>query len=138
MLGLMGRWAHHAIALQLAWNPSPTPNVRYYLYLGPSHGFYTNAIDCGTNLSAGIAATGVLYFAVTAYNSSGESDFSEEIAVTNVPAPLRTNLVITVAVESSPALTNVWTALSNFQFQVSNVSSNQFFRARLSAALTNQ
>lgn len=137
MLGLMGRWAHHAIALQLAWNPSPTANVRYNLYFGPAHGFYTNRLDCGTNLSINpsIQQSGVYYFVVTATNAFGESDFSNEIIATNRP-PI-TNLLISLSFESSQVLTGSWSSISNFQFQLPNPSSNQFFRARLSAALTN-
>jgi len=74
-------------ALTLAWNPnSPSDNIAgYRLYYGSESRNYTSVIDItnGTLKKISKLAKGQhYYFAVTAYNQTGqESDFSEELVV---------------------------------------------------------
>jgi hypothetical protein len=66
----------------LAWDASPDPNVAgYKLYYGTSSGNYSNTINVGkvTSYSVSGLAPGTYYFAVSAYDASGnESSFSNE------------------------------------------------------------
>ena len=79
----------------LAWNPSAGAEG-YLVYYGPSPGQYTNFVDVG-NLSqvtlAGSPNCTTSYFAVTAYNSAGESGPSNEVSswprpVVGLPSPV--------------------------------------------------
>ena len=67
----------------LSWNPSSDADViGYKLYRGSSPGQYTDSVSVGntTNYALSGLAPGVHYFAVTAYDQSGnESDFSNEV-----------------------------------------------------------
>lgn len=104
----------------LSWN-APTTNVDgspltdlagYKVYYGTSSGNYTNQTDVGnvltsqiTNLTAGIT----YYFAVTAYDTSGnESGYSNEVSKT-IPSTTQYTLTVTKSgtgtgtVTSSPA-----------------------------------
>jgi fibronectin type 3 domain-containing protein len=57
----------------------------YKIYYGTSSGNYTEVIDIGnvTSYTIGNLSSGIYYFAVTAYNTSGnESDFSNEVSKT--------------------------------------------------------
>jgi Bacterial Ig domain/Fibronectin type III domain len=81
-------------AVTLAWDANTETNLAgYKVYYGPASGLYTNTVDVGnitTNRVTGLVEGVTYYFAVTAYNSSGqESDYSAEIsyraALTNQP-----------------------------------------------------
>ncbi len=71
--------------VKLAWKPSSDTNVAgYHIYYGLNRGGYASIVDEKTNLTAmiaGLAPGLTYYFAVRAYDASGnESAFSEEIA----------------------------------------------------------
>lgn len=71
-----------AAEVTLQWNPS-TEATGYVLHYGIESEFYGNSIDVGRNLQhtvTGLDNSQMYYFAVTAYNEFGESDFSEEIS----------------------------------------------------------
>ena len=71
----------------LAWDAS-SGATGYRVYWGPSSGNYTNSQDVGNNtttLLTNVANCTDTFFAVTAYNSAGESGYSNEIA--NWPRP---------------------------------------------------
>jgi hypothetical protein len=80
-------------SVTLAWN-APTTNtdgnpltdlVGYKLHYGTSSGNYTRVIDVGNVETYKIEGlqSGTYYFAVTAYNTSGnESDYSNEVSKT--------------------------------------------------------
>jgi hypothetical protein len=72
------------ITVHLAWDPSPDTNVAgYYIYAGPSSGFYTSRIDVGnvTNATIGPLNAGqTYYFTASAYTTNGvESLPSNEV-----------------------------------------------------------
>ena len=92
--GLLGMAALPPVnsGVTLAWNPSVTPGVAgYRLYYGTASHNYTRSLIAGnaTTLSVSRFQPGITYyFAVTAYNASGdESDFSNEAAYTFPIAP---------------------------------------------------
>lgn len=79
--------------ITLAWDPSGSTNVAgYILYRGDVSGAYTvsNAFPGSvTGATVSGLATGIHYFAVTAYAADGtESDFSNELIVTNTGSAL--------------------------------------------------
>ena len=80
-----------AAEVTLQWGPS-TKATGYKLHYGNESKFYQNSIDVGLNLQhtlMGLDNNQMYYFAVTAYNEFGESDFSEEIHYTpGIPALL--------------------------------------------------
>ena len=59
----------------LTWNASPTSGVGYHIWYGTASGQYTTEFDAGPNLDYDVTdlAPGAYYFAVTAYDSGGES-----------------------------------------------------------------
>ena len=70
-------------SIKLAWDASPTAGVSYRVYWGTQSGTYTNQQDVGTATSctvSGLATPYTYYFAITAYNTDGESAFSNEIS----------------------------------------------------------
>ena len=75
----------------LTWETSSTPNTSgYHLYYGTASRTYTQDVDAGTNTFWVFAVTNIApvgYFAATTYEDYGgnylESDFSNEVAVTN-------------------------------------------------------
>jgi Fibronectin type III domain len=79
------------LALILAWDPSPTPGVKYRLYYGPNSGQQTIFEDDITsttwevkNLPPGVP----IYFVVRAYIGVQESGPSNEVVYTqSVPTP---------------------------------------------------
>ena len=88
MLGLVLLWAvaDRGQAATLAWDPS-SGATGYKLYSGSSSKTYTNVTDVGnvtSNVVAGLVLGRTYFFAVTAYDSGGESDFSNEISYTPV------------------------------------------------------
>ncbi|MDB6057921.1 MAG: fibronectin type domain protein, partial [Verrucomicrobiales bacterium] len=66
--------------INLAWDATSDPTVvGYYIYYGPSPGFYTDRFDAGTNLSftTPVLPDGVYYFSATSRTAQGvESDFA--------------------------------------------------------------
>ena len=75
----------YAGQLQLAWDPSPSPDVTgYMLYYGPTSGGYTQSIDMGNvteYIDYNLIDGQTYYFAVTAYDSYGDqSDYSNEVS----------------------------------------------------------
>jgi Bacterial Ig domain/Fibronectin type III domain len=85
-LTLMGSLAH-AVDVQLAWDPSPSPQVTgYQLYYGTASGSYSVHVDTGpvtTAALSGLAVGQTYYFAATAYDSArNESPFSNEVRYT--------------------------------------------------------
>jgi hypothetical protein len=79
------------LAVTLAWDPSPTPNVNCRLYYGSNSGQQTIFVDAGTSMVAEVKdlPPGIpIYFVVRAYNASGESGPSNEVVYTQpVPTP---------------------------------------------------
>jgi len=71
-----------ASVVTIAWDASD-PNVAgYRLHYGSASRVYSSAIDVGPGTSCALSnliAGATYFFAVTAYNSLGESAFSEEI-----------------------------------------------------------
>ena len=75
--------AQAATTLSLAWNASAEPVTGYALYRGTTSGQYTQSADVGKNVTATVTPTTinrVYYFVVKAYNSSGMSAPSTEVA----------------------------------------------------------
>ncbi len=70
----------------LTWNAvTGTPVSGYKVYVGEAPGSYTRTINVGTVTSSTVNSLTVgrmYYFAVTAYNSAGESDPSNEVSKT--------------------------------------------------------
>jgi len=64
----------------LAWDPV-SGVTGYKVYFGPLSHSYTNAVDVGNVTTSTVPAEVLLprWYAVTAYNASGESDFSTEL-----------------------------------------------------------
>lgn len=82
-----------AARVGLAWNASESSGestaTGYKAYWGPTPGGpYPNSVDVGNELTTMIPniGEGWTYFVVTAYNSSGESGYSNEASV-NIPSP---------------------------------------------------
>lgn len=82
---------NHAASVQLRWNAPTIPVDGYKVYYGLSSGDYDVTLDVGHALS--VAISGLFdgltyYFAVTAYDTSGqESAFSNEVRTPLAPAP---------------------------------------------------
>jgi hypothetical protein len=70
--------------IRLGWDPNPEPDVAgYRLYYGTASGTYTHRINVGnatTYTAHGLSYGATYYFAVTAYNQSGESGYSNEVS----------------------------------------------------------
>ena len=87
-------------SVTMAWGTSPSPGVTgYRLYYGGVSGNYANSVVLGnvtTSVVSGLASGVTYYFAVTAYNASGqESPLSKEISY--VPGVPGVQLLITPA-----------------------------------------
>jgi hypothetical protein len=72
-----------AVDVQLAWDPSPSPQATgYLLYYGTASGQYSESVDTGQATTAalsGLQAGQTYYFAVLAYDAAGDySPFSNE------------------------------------------------------------
>lgn len=75
-----------AYDVTLSWDPNTEPDLAgYKVYYGTSSHNYTETIDVGNTTTYQITglSEGTYYFAVTAYDTSGnESDFSDEVSKT--------------------------------------------------------
>jgi len=83
--------AANAAQVSLAWNENPEPNITgYQMHYGTTSGNYDHSVDVGNHTSctiSGIKTDRDYYFATTAYNEIGESDFSEEIVYRSSSEP---------------------------------------------------
>jgi len=121
----------------LAWDAS-VGATGYKIYKGPSTRNYTNVYDAGSNqiytVRGGFAYGQRIYFAATAYNLVGESDFSQEVSwlapsLPESPTSLRTtNALLKVSVETAPAPGGPWSPLTTLS---TITSSPGFFRSRI-------
>lgn len=76
-------------AVTLKWQPSVNA-AGYTVKYGNSSGSYTETVDAGNALArtmTGLTNDETYYFAVTAYNSTGESEVSNETSATLSPPP---------------------------------------------------
>ena len=85
LLGLPA--AATAGSVSLAWDPNTETDLAgYQLYYGQSSGNYQFTVDVGNQTTytlSGLADGQTYYFAVTAYDTSGnESNFSSEVSTT--------------------------------------------------------
>jgi Bacterial Ig domain len=112
-----------ALAISLAWNAS-TGAIGYRVYYGQVSQTYETSVDAGPALQASIGGLtpGTYYFAATAYNTTGESPFSNEVSavisagdttppVVQITAPLdgaivarRTRITIQVSAEDASGI----------------------------------
>ena len=81
-----------AAQVQLAWDPSPGPDVKgYKVYYGTASQSYSYTVNMGLSTAcvvAGLQDGTPYYFATTAYNSSlVESVFSNEVSYAGGPPP---------------------------------------------------
>jgi hypothetical protein len=79
----MRRWLYllgMAATINLAWEASQGA-TSYRVYYGRSSGHYQTVLDVGPaiTVSVGGLSGGHYYFAVTAINDAGESDYSNEV-----------------------------------------------------------
>ena len=80
----------NACSVVLLWDPydpasGTSAPTGYRAYYGPTPSGYTNSTDVGMNVTHSISnltAGNTYYFAVTAYNSAGESPYSNEVSKT--------------------------------------------------------
>jgi len=74
-------WADASV--NLTWNAS-SGATGYRLHYGQSHGVYDTSIDVGpsttASLNGSLTVDATYFFAATAYNSAGESDYSNEVS----------------------------------------------------------
>ena len=72
-----------AATVTVSWDANTEPDIEgYILYYGPTSPDYLYNVDVGNSTSctiSGLEQGEVYYFAATAYNSFGESGFSEEV-----------------------------------------------------------
>jgi len=87
VLYALGTWsipAASAATVTIAWDANTEPDVEgYILYYGTTSPDYLYDVDVGNSTScaiSGLEQGQVYYFAATAYNASGESEFSEEVS----------------------------------------------------------
>lgn len=77
---------------KITWDPNTEPDLGgYRIYWGPNSRGYTNFIQVaaqpGVRLTNTVPIPGIKFVAVTAFSTNGlESDFSNEITLTNRPA----------------------------------------------------
>jgi hypothetical protein len=107
------RWSA-AATLALQWDPpATTVPAGYLLWFGTASRSYSNSIDVGSVTMAsvdGLSAGTTYYFAVQAYNASGEfGELSDELMATIRPGPPR-SLTAVVGDQQSIGLT--WRAPS--------------------------
>lgn len=81
-----------ATAASITWDPNTEADLGgYRIYWGPTSRQYTNLLTVpsapGVRLTNWVPVTSIGFVAVTAFNTNGlESDYSNEITVTNRPA----------------------------------------------------
>jgi hypothetical protein len=89
---LMPAWPLWAADIRLSWTASVSQNViGYKVYIGSSSGNYYQSQDAGNETRDAVFSLiegQVYFFAVTAYNTSGESSYSNEV---NGPARIYPN-----------------------------------------------
>jgi hypothetical protein len=77
---------------KITWDPNTEPDLGgYRIYYGPTSRGYTNFIEVaalpGVQITNTVPIQGIKFVAVNAFNTNGlESDFSNEITLTNRPA----------------------------------------------------
>ena len=75
----------------LSWEPPLCTDfdcaAGYKVYCGAASGVYGIPVDVGTALEHPISTPGTYYCAATAYNTAGESGFSNEVFFTLRSAP---------------------------------------------------
>jgi len=79
--GLAAASGVEAGQIGLQWSPAPGASG-YRVHLGPSPGTYTSTIDVGNSTETVLSTVpncADSYYAVTAYNAAGESDYSNEV-----------------------------------------------------------
>lgn len=126
-----------AAQLVLLWNASPDAATNYAVYYGGASGIYTNVVNVGNVLTATITNlpnSQRVYFAVTAQNAFGESDFSNEINVPIPPRPPGSLRWVTNSLQSATSPTGPWQTIATYATQVTT-NGNQFLRAHLVATL---
>ena len=104
----------HAAQVQLAWDPSPGPDVMgYKVYYGTATRSYSYAVDVGPSTAcvvAGLQDGMPYYFAAKAYNTSMfEGGFSNEVAFGAGPPPDTTPPTVS---STSPAKGVIWVSVS--------------------------
>jgi hypothetical protein len=68
------------MTVSLEWDPNIESVGGYKMYWGSTTKNYQNSKDVGNVTTTDIlVGPGIWYFAVTAYNDSAESDFSNEV-----------------------------------------------------------
>ena len=83
----------YAAQLTIGWDASGGAVAGYTMHYGTKSGHYDYSIDVGNSTSctiSGLQEGATYYFAVTAYNGSGESDYSDELVYTigdTIPLP---------------------------------------------------
>jgi len=105
--------------VSLAWDAVSAPNLKgYWLYYSQTSRTYTSHIDVGTQTTytvTGLTAGQTYYFAVTAYDGTGnESPFSNEAIIIATPAPAATSMANSTRLQESlpVAFTNASTGAS--------------------------
>ncbi|MCP3893150.1 MAG: fibronectin type III domain-containing protein, partial [Bacteroides sp.] len=80
--------AASATTVTIAWDANTEPGVEgYIMYYGTTSPDYQYNVDVGNSTSctiSGLEQGQVYYFAATAYNAIGESEFSEEMSYEEV------------------------------------------------------
>ena len=92
--------------VSLAWDAVSAPNLKgYWLYYSQTSRTYTSHIDVGTQTTytvTGLTAGQTYYFAVTAYDGTGnESPFSNEAIIIATPAPAATSMANSTRLQAS-------------------------------------
>jgi chitinase len=85
---VIGLWSLTAAAVTLRWDPSAGADG-YRLYYGERSQAYDTTLEIGSPTQAavgGLAPGHTYFFAVTAYNTAGESDYSNEVSAV-IPEP---------------------------------------------------
>ncbi len=87
--------AAQAAQVTLAWDRNPDASIiGYRVYYGTQSRYYQNVVDVGNSTQAvlsGLVNGVTYYFAVTDYNASGESGFSNEVSYTVSGGPSPTS-----------------------------------------------
>ena len=124
-----------AASVTLAWDPNNEPDLAgYRLYYGKASGTYKSVIDVGNQTTytiSGLEDGKTYYFAVTAYDEFGKSDFSSELRypepfsmtislsaglnLISLPIePLNPDITVLTS-QISPCLRQVFTYVNNIQ-----------------------